>query len=153
MSPFSPSPFSMASKTSLTWERPSHVEKIHGVEIHTVQKEVQGETIFRRTYKTPVGSIYDEFKNAPGTGAWKLNRGWRDITPWHVSRLIKQPEDYKVMKYIVENTEYAADYFPVEQAIISGVRPFLSWRLTSAPSFSSSSKTASTCSFWVRVTH
>ena len=101
----------------MTWERPAHVEKMHGVEIHTLQKEIQGETVFRRTYKTPVGSIYDEFKNAPGTGAWKLNRGWKDITPWNVSRLIKQPEDYKIMKYIVENTEYAADYFPVEQAM------------------------------------
>ncbi len=31
--------------------------------------------------------------------------------------MIKQPEDYPVLKYIVENTEYTADYFPVEQAM------------------------------------
>jgi hypothetical protein len=31
--------------------------------------------------------------------------------------LIKNPEDYKVLKYMVENTEYIADYFPIEQAM------------------------------------
>jgi len=101
----------------ITWERPAHVEKIHGVEITTTQKEIDGKTVFRRTYNTPVGSVYEEFKNAPGTGSWKSNRGWLDSTPWYVSRLIKHPEDYAVMKYIVQNTEYTADYFPVEQAM------------------------------------
>ncbi len=37
--------------------------------------------------------------------------------PWLTSRRIKEPEDYKVAKYIVENTEYVADYFPIEQAM------------------------------------
>jgi hypothetical protein len=32
-----------------------------------------------------------------------------------MERLIKGPEDYKVLKYIVEHTEYIADYFPIEQ--------------------------------------
>jgi hypothetical protein len=31
--------------------------------------------------------------------------------------LIKGPEDYRVVKYMVENTEYIADYFPAEQAM------------------------------------
>jgi hypothetical protein len=43
-------------------------------------------------------------------------RGWNDITPWQTERLIKGPEDYKVVKYIVEHTEYIADYYPIEQA-------------------------------------
>jgi hypothetical protein len=33
------------------------------------------------------------------------------------SRLIKEPEDYAVVRYMVEHTEYVADSFPIEQAI------------------------------------
>src|SRR5450756_3034687 len=40
-----------------------------------------------------------------------------DITPWLITRRIKEPEDYAVVKYIVEHTEYVADYFPIEQAM------------------------------------
>jgi len=39
------------------------------------------------------------------------------MTPWQMERLIKAPEDYRVVQYIVENTEYIADYFPIEQAM------------------------------------
>jgi hypothetical protein len=39
------------------------------------------------------------------------------VSPWQVDRLIKKLEDYKILKYIVENTEYIADYFPIEQAM------------------------------------
>ena len=100
----------------ITWERPCYIEKIHDVEINVAQKETRGETIFRKTITTPVGSVYEEVKNTPGTGQWKLNRGWMDSTPWRLSRFIKSPEDYKVMLYVAEHTEYSADYFPVEQA-------------------------------------
>jgi hypothetical protein len=34
-----------------------------------------------------------------------------------VDRLLKGPDDYRVMKYIVEHTEYLPDYFPIEQAM------------------------------------
>jgi hypothetical protein len=37
--------------------------------------------------------------------------------PWVTERLIKTPDDYGVVKYIVEHTEYVADYFPIEQAM------------------------------------
>ncbi len=39
------------------------------------------------------------------------------MLPWVTSRLIKGPDDYPIVKYIVEHTEYVADYFPIEQAI------------------------------------
>jgi hypothetical protein len=29
----------------------------------------------------------------------------------------QSPDDYRVMQYIVEHTEYVADYFPIEQAM------------------------------------
>jgi hypothetical protein len=44
-------------------------------------------------------------------------RGWTGNLPWTIEHLIKTPDDYQVMKYIVEHTEYVADFFPVEQAI------------------------------------
>ena len=100
----------------LCWLRPPYVEKLHGVEIVETRAVVEGKTVIRRTFNTPVGSVYeDEWRDA-GVGQWKLNRSWRDVTPWKASRRIKEPEDYKVVKYIVENTEYVADYFPIEQA-------------------------------------
>ncbi len=39
------------------------------------------------------------------------------MSPWQTDRLIKKPEDYKVLKYMVEHTEYTPDYFPIEQAM------------------------------------
>jgi len=100
----------------ISWSRPSYITKIHDVDITEQQLEVDGATVFRRTYSTPMGSIYLDERRAPGTGEWHGMRGWNDVTPWQTGRLIKEPEDYKVLKYIVEHTEYVADYFPIEQA-------------------------------------
>jgi hypothetical protein len=44
-------------------------------------------------------------------------RSWKGSQPWITDRMIKGPDDYKVVKYMVEHTEYVADYFPVEQAM------------------------------------
>lgn len=89
--------------------------KMHGV---TVVEEVDRADPFtvRRVYSTPVGSISVVEKRAPGTGQWHASRGWKDRSPWLVERALKTPEDYKVFKYMIENTEYVPDYFPIEQA-------------------------------------
>jgi len=50
-------------------------------------------------------------------GQWHGQRSWRDVSPWQTERLIKEPDDYRVVQYMVEHTEYVADYFPIEQAI------------------------------------
>lgn len=99
----------------ITWDRPSCTMKMHGV---TVVEEVDRSDplTVRRAYSTPVGSISLVEKRAPGTGQWHAQRGWKDMSPWQVERAIKTPEDYKVLKYIIENTEYTPDYFPIEQA-------------------------------------
>ncbi len=99
----------------ITWDRPSCTMKIHGVNV-VEEVDRSKPLIVRRTYSTPVGSISLLEKRAPGTGLWHAQRGWRDITPWQRERAIKTPEDYKVLKYMIENTEYIADYFPLEQA-------------------------------------
>ena len=101
----------------LNWDRPPYVTKLHGVEISERRALVDGQAVFRRTYTTPIGSVYEEEQRDPGVGQWHGGRSWRSVLPWVTSRLIKGPDDYPIVKYIVEHTEYVADYFPVEQAI------------------------------------
>ena len=101
----------------MSWARPSFAQKMHGVTVAEEQVVSAGRTAFRRTFSTPVGSVYLDERREPGTGQWHGSRSWKDISPWQTTRLIKGPEDYKVVKYMVENTEYVADYFPVEQAM------------------------------------
>ena len=101
----------------MNWLRPPHVERLHGVDVTERRATVDGRTVIRRTYATPIGSVFEDELREPGTYQWHANRSWRDITPWISSRLIKGPDDYPVVKYIVERTEYVADYFPIEQAM------------------------------------
>ena len=98
----------------MCWCRPCYVEKMHGVEI-TETSPVGA--LVQRTYSTPVGAVSLMERREPGVGQWHAQRSWRDVTPWQTERLIKGPEDYRVVQYIVENTEYIADYFPIEQAM------------------------------------
>ena len=101
----------------MNWVRPSYTMKMHGVNVSETPAVISGQVVIRRTYSTPVGSIYLDEKREPGVGQWHAQRSWRDVSPWQIKRLIGKPEDYKVLKYIVENTEYIADYFPIEQAM------------------------------------
>jgi hypothetical protein len=100
----------------ICWLRPSHVQTVHGVEVSDAYTGSSGQSVVRRTFRTPLGSVYLEEKREPGTGEWHAQRSWRDITPWQLRRMIRNPEDYPVVKYMVENTEYTADYFPIQQA-------------------------------------
>jgi hypothetical protein len=101
----------------ICWARPPYIEKRHGVEVEERRMVVSGRAVIRRTFSTPVGSIYEDELREPGTGQWKLTRSWKGHQPWTTQRLIKAPEDYKVLTYIVEHTEYVADYSPIEQAM------------------------------------
>jgi len=100
----------------MSWARPSYTVELRGVDVIEQPVVVEGVKVLRRTYTTPVGSIYLDEKREPGTGEWHGMRSWKDVTPWQTARLIKKPEDYKVLKYVVEHTEYIPDYFPLEQA-------------------------------------
>jgi hypothetical protein len=100
----------------ISWARPCYIAEMHNVECTEKQDASTGTVEVRRTYSTPVGSVYLDEKREPGVGQWHAQRSWKDVQPWAKSRLIKQPEDYEVVKYMVENTEYIPDYFPIEQA-------------------------------------
>jgi hypothetical protein len=101
----------------MSWSRPCYVEKIHGVEITEQIPSSSGQSVVHRTYSTPVGTVSTTEKRERGVGQWHAQRSWKDVSPWQTERLIKEPDDYRVVKYIVENTEYIADYFPIEQAL------------------------------------
>ena len=93
----------------ISWQRPPYRQKMHGVKTSEAQATSSGETVIRRTYTTPVGSVYLDEKREPGVGQWIASKSWRDVMPWQIDRLIKEPEDYEVVTYMVENTEYVAD--------------------------------------------
>jgi len=100
----------------ISWARPCYIMKMHNVESTEEQLVSTGTVEVRRTYSTPMGSVYTDEKREPGVEQWHALRSWKDVVPWAKSRLIKKPEDYEVVKYMVENTEYLPDYFPIEQA-------------------------------------
>jgi len=104
----------------MNWTRPCYVEKMHGVEITERQITSSGRIALQRTFSTPIGTVSLEERREPGVGQWHPQRSWKDVSPWQTERLIKIPEDYKVVKYMAENTEYIADYFPIEQAMEDG---------------------------------
>jgi hypothetical protein len=100
----------------MCWTRPCAVEKMHGVEVIERRGSSSGQSLVHITYSTPVGSVSVTEKREPGVGQWHAQRSWKDVSPWQTERLIKDPDDYRVVQYLVENTEYIADYFPIEQA-------------------------------------
>jgi hypothetical protein len=100
------------------WMRPPYIMKMHGVDVSETQATMpSGQSVIRRTYSTPVGTVYLDEIRGLGNGQWHGLRSWNSVVPWQTERLIKEPEDYKVVKYMVENTEYLPDYFPIEQAM------------------------------------
>lgn len=100
----------------ISWARPCYIMKMHNVESTEEQVVSTGTVVVRRTYNTPVGSVYLEEKREPGVEQWHALRSWRDVMPWQKKRLIQKLEDYEVVKYMIDNTEYIPDYFPIEQA-------------------------------------
>jgi len=98
------------------WVRPCYIASMPHVEVTERQEVTTGASEIVRTYHTPVGSVSLRERRDAGTEQWKALRSWRDITPWQTERLIKKPEDYDIVKFMVEDTEYKPYYFPIEQA-------------------------------------
>jgi len=74
-----------------------------------------GVKMSRYTYHTPVGSVSELFKPGIGSGQGISGRDFRGLTPWRVSpeqggRLIKRPEDYDIVRFMVEDTRYTRYY-------------------------------------------
>jgi hypothetical protein len=55
--------------------------------------------IFRRTYSTPIGDVYEELHEEPG---------YRSL--WVKKYFIEKPRDYEIVKYLVENSVLRENY-------------------------------------------
>jgi len=75
-----------------------------------------GETrVLKYTYHTPLGDVWELQRAGIGWGSGISGRDYKGQTPWRISpekggRLIKTPEDYDIVKFIVEDTHYRAYY-------------------------------------------
>jgi len=69
-----------------------YAEAAANVELEEESYDEDGFTVMRRTYVTPVGSIYETWRNG-----------------WQHECMLKGPDDYRVMTYIAEHTAVEAD--------------------------------------------
>jgi len=81
-----------------------HFEKVYDTEIKNVEicieeKWENNEKIAIRTYRTPLGDLYEKIKIDPGYHS-----------QWIKEFMIKKLSDYRIAKYIVENTVYHKNY-------------------------------------------
>ncbi len=93
--------------------RPCYTESTSGVKI-TTQDEPGSVTT---TYGTPIGSLTEVMRVGVGYGQALFGRDWRGIQPLRTQYLVKKPEDYKILKFIIENTHYKPYYYPVEDQL------------------------------------
>lgn len=93
--------------------RPCYTESISDVEI-TTRNEL-GSVI--TTYKTPIGCLTEVMRVGVGYGQALFGRDWKGMQPIRTQYLVKNPEDYKILKFIVEHTQYKPYYYPVEDQL------------------------------------
>ena len=74
------------------------------------------EGLLVRTYNTPLGSVTEKLKVGVGYGEARYGRDWKGMQPRRVEFLIKKPEDYDIVKFIVEDTHYEPFYDAIEDA-------------------------------------
>lgn len=90
--------------------RPCFIESVSRVEVMT---KTEGD-ILTRTYSTPVGSITERLKFGVGYGQGRYGRDWKGMQPRRIEFAVKNPEDYDVLRFIVENTHYKPYYYAIE---------------------------------------
>ncbi|TKJ44547.1 hypothetical protein CEE35_07595 [Candidatus Aerophobetes bacterium Ae_b3b] len=81
-----------------------HFERVYAtemqnVEISTKEKWENNEKTTIHIYRTPLGDLYEKTK---------LDPGYR--SQWTKEFMIKKPSDYRIAKYIIENTVYHQNY-------------------------------------------
>ncbi len=72
-------------------------ESAKNVDLTDQTYEEDGFTVMRRTYVTPIGSIYETWRNG-----------------WQHECMLKGPDDYRVMTYVAENTVVESDLDALE---------------------------------------
>jgi len=83
--------------------RPCYLESMPNVEIVTRNEENK----LINTYNTPVGSVTEILVHGIGYGvAYGRGQDWKGVIPRRKEFLVKRPEDYEVLKFMVENIRY-----------------------------------------------
>ncbi|MEM2841011.1 MAG: hypothetical protein QXN62_05580 [Candidatus Bathyarchaeia archaeon] len=95
----------------LICHRPCYIESILDTEVLT---KSGGPNTQVKIYNTPVGSVNEVLSYGAGYGIALFGRDWQGVVPRRKEFLVKKPEDYKVLKYIVENLHYEPYYFAIE---------------------------------------
>ena len=94
--------------------RPCHVESTPNVEVITRNQSNR----MIRTYKTPVGSLTEVLSIGIGYGmAGYAFRDWRGVIPAISEFLVKSPDDYRTLKFIVEDIHYEPYYYAIEDQL------------------------------------
>ena len=84
--------------------RPICQESTPNVEVVTRTVRENGKQFLRRTYHTPVGSVWEKLATNPSY----YNEGL--VRPWIVEYMIKDLADYNVVRFMVEDTVYQEDH-------------------------------------------
>jgi len=90
--------------------RPCYTESMPNVDVTTRSEG----NLMIRTYKTPIGSVTEALRVGIGYGQAVLGRDWQGVIPRRKQFLVRKPEDYKVLKFIVENLHYKPYYYAIE---------------------------------------
>lgn len=90
---------------------PCFLETKPNVEVFQSSTYTGGVRLIKYTYHTPLGEVYELRKAGIGYGEGVWGRDYKGLTPWRISpekggRLIKTPEDYDTVKFMVEDTQY-----------------------------------------------
>ncbi|HUV08834.1 MAG TPA: uroporphyrinogen decarboxylase family protein [Spirochaetia bacterium] len=92
----------------LIYRLPAH--RLEHREVEIVQKEYweKGRRLLRRTFKTPVGEIWQTLE--PDEVAY-------DTNTWIKDHFIKRPEDYRIMEFVVRDARYHDNFEALNQSI------------------------------------
>jgi hypothetical protein len=93
--------------------RPCYTESRTRVKVTT--QEEPGSVI--TTYTTPIGSLTEVMRVGAGYGQALFGRDWRGIQPLRTQYLVKKPEDYRILRFIIENIHYEPYYYALEDQL------------------------------------
>lgn len=101
--------------------KPVYDIEFSGVEVFEKQIWENGEKMFLRVYRTPKGEISEKIRIGPYKSEWKKEH------------LIKRPEDYEIMKFIIKNTVFHKNYDDFletekdlgEDGVVYAIQPYI----------------------------
>ena len=96
---------------SLYYRMPAYYENRPNVKV--TRSEVPGEPVKIR-YDTPVGSVWQPLHRRLFMGTMQGVHDYKGIGSYVTGGMVKRPEDYEVLKYIAQDTEYSPHYEAIE---------------------------------------